>query len=261
MGTHPIFESDFDCLTDMDILKNGLGPGGIGLLSDECTSTYLDDFNLLDVECGKATISKGLGLAIIAGSILVKLPQILNIMKAKSADGLSFIATALELWPCATIIGYALARDFPFTAWGESGFMAIQTLFIAYLICSYNGNVAKGFVFSILYCALIFTLTQGFVSVDTLGILQMSNVPIIVISRFIQILANYQNGHTGQLSFVTTFMIFAGGLARILTSIQETGDMILIINFSSGAAMSAILVFQLLYYKEATAKMTEKKQE
>ena len=42
----------------MDILKNGLGPGGIGLLSDECTSTYLDDFNLLDVECGKGPFYK-----------------------------------------------------------------------------------------------------------------------------------------------------------------------------------------------------------
>ena len=39
-------------------------------------------------------------------------------------------------------------------------------------------------------------------------------------------------------------MIFAGGVARIFTSMQETGDLILIVNFSAGATMSAILLFQ-----------------
>ena len=103
--------------------------------------------------------------------------------------------------------------------------------------------------------------------------MQMSNVPIIVISRLIQVfyiisgidsnlfkqvIANYKNGHTGQLSFITCFMMFAGGCARIFTSLQETGDLILIINFSSGAAMSSIILGQLIYYKEATAKLGEK---
>ena len=101
----------------------------------------------------------------------------------------------------------------------------------------------------------------------------MSNVPIIVVSRLIQvwkvfekvtkleiqIIANYKNGHTGQLSFITCFMLFAGGCARIFTSLQETGDPILIINFSSGALMSGIILAQLLYYKDATAKLAKKK--
>ena len=65
----------------MDALKSLLGSGGINLLTDECASAYLDNFDVLNVECAKATISKALGLAIIAGSILVKLPQILNMMK------------------------------------------------------------------------------------------------------------------------------------------------------------------------------------
>ena len=51
-------------------------------------------------------------------------------------------------------------------------------------------------------------------------------------------MANYNNGHTGQLSFITCFMLFAGGCARIFTSLQETGDIILIINFSSGKKVS-----------------------
>jgi len=44
-------------------------------------------------------VSKALGLAIIAGSIGVKLPQIMSILKAKSAEGLSFTSVAMELLP------------------------------------------------------------------------------------------------------------------------------------------------------------------
>jgi len=242
----------------MNTLKSLLSSGGIGLLTDECASVYLDDFDVLNVDCAKATISKALGLAIITASTIVKLPQILNMLKAKSAAGLSFVSTALELFPCATIIGYALAQDFPFSSWGESLFMALQTALIAFLICSYNGQTTRGVLFIAAYFGFILVLVQGLISVETLALMQMSNVPIIVISRLIQVIANYKNGHTGQLSFITCFMMFAGGCARIFTSLQETGDLILIINFSSGAAMSSIILGQLIYYKEATAKLGEK---
>jgi len=243
----------------MESLKTLVGSAGIGLLSDHCVSTYLDEFDILDVECAKATISKALGLAIIAGSILVKLPQIMNILKAQSAEGLSFTSTALELFPCATIMGYSVANTFPFSAWGESLFMALQTLIIAFLICSYGGQTAKGVTFALAYCALVAAMLQGMIPVETLAVLQLSNVPIIVVSRLIQVMANFQNGHTGQLSMVTVFMMFAGGVARIFTSMQETGDLILIFQFSVGAAMSGILLFQLMYYKDATAALSKKR--
>ena len=71
------------------------------------------------------------------------------------------MSTALELFPCATIIGYALAQDFPFSSWGESLFMALQTALIAFLICSYNGKTAQGVLFTVAYFALIFVLVQG----------------------------------------------------------------------------------------------------
>lgn len=83
----------------MDVLKWSLGPAGVNLLSDECLSIYLDDFDVLHAECFKATLSKGLGIAIILGSIFVKVPQIINLLASKSADGLSLFSVVLELFP------------------------------------------------------------------------------------------------------------------------------------------------------------------
>ena len=47
----------------------------------------------------------------------------------------------------------------------------------------------------------------------------------------IQIITNFKNGHTGQLSAVTSFLLSLGAIARIFTSIQETGDQVIILTY------------------------------
>ena len=63
-----------------------------------------------------------------------------------------------------------------------------------------------------------------------------------------QVLANYQQGSTGQLSAITIFLLLAGSLARIFTSIQETGDQLIILSFCVASFANFCLFAQLLYY-------------
>lgn len=64
----------------MDFIKQLVGPSGINLLTEECSVKYLDEFDILDQDCFKATLAKGLGLAIIAGSILLKVKLLILIV-------------------------------------------------------------------------------------------------------------------------------------------------------------------------------------
>lgn len=80
----------------------------------------------------------------------------------------------------------------------------------------------------------------------------------------IQATKNYQNGHTGQLSAITVNLLFLGAVARIFTSIQETGDPIIIFTFMVASLTNGILAGQVMYYWKATAKVlleAEKKHE
>lgn len=52
---------------------------------------------LVDPDCLKLLISKGLGYAIIAGALLVKIPQIAKVLKARSVEGLQLSMFLLEL--------------------------------------------------------------------------------------------------------------------------------------------------------------------
>ncbi|XP_038242130.1 mannose-P-dolichol utilization defect 1 protein isoform X3 [Dermochelys coriacea] len=84
------------------------------LLPERCYDELFLRFNLLHVPCLKILISKGLGIAIVAGSLMVKLPQVFKILGAKSAVGLSFHSILLELLALTGTMVYSMANGFPF---------------------------------------------------------------------------------------------------------------------------------------------------
>ena len=70
--------------------------------------------------------------------------------------------------------------------------------------------------------------------------------------QLIQIVANFRNGHTGQLSAITVFLLLGGSLARIFTTIQETGDALLLSQYLVACSLNAIMWSQILYYWNVT---------
>lgn len=209
---------------------------------------------LISVPCGKALISKGLGMGIIAGSILVKVPQIMKILSNKSGEGINLTSVILDLMAITFHLSYSFIKGFPFSAWGDSTFLGLQTAAIAALVLFYGGSPSKSVGFIAGYAALLFVLTSGITPLKVLSIAQAFNIPILLVGKLSQAYTNFKNGSTGQLSAATCFMLFAGSLARIFTSIQETGDKMMIITFIASTFANGVIVAQLLYYWNSQPK-------
>ncbi|XP_047544455.1 mannose-P-dolichol utilization defect 1 protein homolog [Vanessa atalanta] len=231
----------------------------LSILSEKCYSEYFVKYNFLDEPCFKTTLSKGLGIGIIAGSILVKVPQILKILGSKSAEGINIYGVSLELFAITANFAYSYVMNFPFSAWGEGTFLAIQTAAIASLVLHYGGAPGKAIMFLTTYVGLVSILVSGYTPKDILWMMQAINVPIIVIAKSIQILTNYKNGSTGQLSAVTCLLLFGGSIARIFTSIQETGDFIIIVTYCVSTIANGALVLQLFWYWNVVNKTAKNK--
>uniref|UniRef100_V5ICI7 Putative conserved secreted protein n=1 Tax=Ixodes ricinus TaxID=34613 RepID=V5ICI7_IXORI len=60
-----------------------------------------------------------------------------------------------------------------------------------------------------------------------------------------QVWSNHRNGHTGQLSAITTGLLFFGALARIFTSVTETGDALMVATFMIAARRKLLHLFAL----------------
>ncbi|CAG5929654.1 unnamed protein product [Menidia menidia] len=189
-------------------------------MPESCYDEFFLKFNLLDVPCLKVVLSKALGIGIILGSVMVKLPQILKLMRAKSAEGLSFNSVLLELLAITGTMIYSITHRFPFSAWGEALFLMLQTLAIGFLIQQYGGRLGRGLLFLVVYFSLLALLLSPLTPLTVVISMQALNMPAIVIGRLIQAATNFHNGHTGQLSAVSVLLLFAGSLARIFTSVQ-----------------------------------------
>jgi mannose-P-dolichol utilization defect 1 len=180
--------------------------------------------------------------------VLVKVPQIMKILNNKSAEGLAITSVLLDLMAITFHMSYSFVSGFPFSAWGDGTFLAMQTAAIAALIFLFGHRSAgKSFSFLAMYSAFVYVL-MTLTPLSFLRTAQGFNVPILLVGKLSQAVTNYKNGSTGQLSAATCFMLFFGSLARIFTSVQETGDFMMILTYCVSTGANAVIVAQLLYY-------------
>ncbi|GFN75761.1 mannose-p-dolichol utilization defect 1 protein-like [Plakobranchus ocellatus] len=218
------------------------------LAPDECFDEFFVKFNILHVPCLKILISKCLGYAIIVGSFIVKVPQIIKILKAKSGEGISLISVTLELFAISAAWAYGAGHKFPFSAYGEAIFLAIQTGTIAFLVCAFSDQLTKGLAYISAYVGIMGFLLSPAAPMGLLAALQAGNVVTVSVSKLIQASANYKNKSTGQLSVITVYMLLFGSTARIFTSIQETGDTMVVLTYVAAAICNSIVAGQFIYY-------------
>jgi mannose-P-dolichol utilization defect protein 1 len=84
------------------------------VLPENCYQEFFLKFNFFHGPCWKVLISRVLGYGIVAGSTLVKLPQMLKIFMAGSVEGLSLVSFLLELLSVTISMTYNIANRYPF---------------------------------------------------------------------------------------------------------------------------------------------------
>lgn len=227
---------------------------------------------LLDGPCLKLVISKVLGYGIVAGSALVKMPQIMKIVNAGSVAGLSGIATNIEMLSSTCSLAYYAGLGYPFSTWGENFFLFTQNVVVVSLYFGYS----RGSFFSPSYLFFMASLAalgsslylRALPPVDlppaacaSLGLKSCTltaegiagGLPIVLLlfSRLPQIWQNVSQGHTGVLAMPTFALNTLGGLARVFTILQELSDPIALGGAISGFLQNLIIVIQIIVYRKA----------
>ncbi|KAF2897883.1 hypothetical protein ILUMI_08292 [Ignelater luminosus] len=221
------------------------------ILTPECYHKYFTLNEFFDGNCLKILLSKLTGLAVMIAAFPAKVPQIVKIYENKSGEGISLPSVTLELVAYAVYMSYSYSKDYPFHQWGEVLFLMIQTLAIAVLCLYYAGATELAAAYAVLYSTYCVIMMEV-VPTELLWTMQSLNILVFTVAKGLQIHTNYENGHTGQLSEITLGLLFTGSLGRIFTSIQETGDFIVILANLLSCAANAILIGQIWYYWDVT---------
>ncbi|CAG0922046.1 unnamed protein product [Notodromas monacha] len=246
------------------------------VMTEKCVRIMLVDFDVFHVDCMKTVISKVLGYGIILGSIAGESmslgryfdEKMLHVCvdfpsenpadrqvvqgKERSRDFRDVRVTritghhvqrSLQLCPKLSVQVGPLRMnddnddDDDFT-WGEGASLALQTSIIGALVLFYEVGPKFGGLYLIVYSLLTSFLVSPVVPVDVLWFLNCLTIPFVVFGKSIQAYTNYRNGHTGQLSIITVSLLFLGAVARIFTSLHETGDLVLVSIYCTSTLMT-----------------------
>ncbi|KAF8996440.1 hypothetical protein BDQ17DRAFT_1284532 [Cyathus striatus] len=222
---------------------------GVSIIGEKCYASLVENLDVGDIGCLKFAVSKGLGVGIVVGGSIVKLPQILVILKSRSARGLSLPGYVLETLSYGITLAYSARNQFPFSTYGENCFLTFQNAIITLLIIAYSSSTSKTMQFSVATAALVgaFATLQS-IPLDRLSMLQMGTLPLSLFAKLPQIAQNAQNDSTGQLSAFAVVSQILGCVARLFTTSQEVGDKLVAAGFALALVLNLILGAQLWIY-------------
>ncbi|KAM1088921.1 hypothetical protein ACFX19_016970 [Malus domestica] len=225
-----------------------------------CALGALRDGHFPNKDCLLPLVSKLLGYAIVAASTTVKLPQIIKILQHGSVRGLSIISFELEVVGYTIALAYCLHKGLPFSAYGELAFLLIQALILIAIIYYYSRPMGtRTAITALLYCAIAPTVLAGQVDPVLFEALYASQHAIFLGAKIPQIWANFSNKSTGELSFLTNLMNFAGSMVRVFTSIQEQAPKSVVLGSVIGIATNFTLLSQILIYQRAKPRAEKEK--
>jgi mannose-P-dolichol utilization defect protein 1 len=199
---------------------------------------------------------KLLGMLIIVGSMLNKAPLFMNILKTKSVAGMSPPAVYSECLMYANAAFYSYLQGNPFTAYGETLLITIQSAIVILLMWKLKVepkvSLQERFIVSACFAAyvsIVFSLPA-----DQRHLLLSINMPVTFFSRGSQIYCYYTAKHTGSQSIVTNIMNFTGSAIRVMTTINLVGfDIPMLAGYGISLFLNAIMITQFLIYKKNTA--------
>ncbi|KAI9299312.1 hypothetical protein BJ944DRAFT_274312 [Cunninghamella echinulata] len=193
----------------------------------------------------------------------------ITIMTKRSATGLSLASYYLETYAYIIILAYNLRQHNPFSTFGEVVFIASQNVLITLMILWYSKKQPQSrrlltttTTTTAMDYNIIWTLSYNFISfLGSFLILLMSStpmwlltslyastIPIILASKIPQILTNYQNQSTGQLSVFAVINYFAGTTARVFTTLTELDDPLMLAGNILASLLNGVLVLQVYLY-------------
>lgn len=206
----------------------------------------------------KFMFSTVLGYGVVAGAVILKVPQILKIVRANSAKGVSLPSNLLEITGYAISTSWALARGLQFKDFGENVFVMVQLVVLILLIAFHQKNITTALTLLTAILSSFYALSVGMVDEKIHQSLLGFQILLSISSRVPQIYMNYRDRSTGQLAFLTYFLAFGGGAARLITTTLnvpwEKGKATILAQFGTAVFLNGLILSQIWIYREASKK-------
>ena len=209
-----------------------------------------------DARTTSLLLSKGLGYAVVLGSAMVKMPQIVRVVRKRSAKGLASVTYECEVVGYTVAMLYAYRMNMPFSTYGETTFLLAQDVALLVLLYHYQRTrAARVLAAFAAYASFVGSLAFYGWPLLVLAPLHASTSMLFVCARLPQIISNHRARSVGELSPTSVCLNFAGNLVRIFTTLRESRhSQSSLFGHSLGALTNGLMVLQLALYRPAASK-------
>lgn len=191
-----------------------------------------------------------LSLVTIGMCFILKIPQILNLLFAKSADQISILALLLELTSYTVMTSYNYTNGYSVLSYLEYPVILLQEYILIFLVLKYLNKINKlSILVSILYFSISISFALQLIPKTVLTILAPMCTPISVSSKVVQLLAIFRAKNADTVSPITWFISAFTNLTRVFTIWMDSADIILLANFIISVILSSSIMFSAIYYR------------
>ncbi|XP_003693733.1 solute carrier family 66 member 3 [Apis florea] len=191
-----------------------------------------------------------LSLITIGMCFILKIPQILNLLTAKSADQISIVSLLLELTSYTVMTSYNFTNGYSVLSYLEYPIILLQEYILIFLVLKYLNKInIFSILVSILYIVTSISLAMQLIPKFVLTILAPLCTPISVSSKIIQLLAIIRAKNADTVSPITWFISAFTNLTRVFTIWMDSADILLLGNFIISVILSSSIMFFAIYYK------------
>jgi uncharacterized protein with PQ loop repeat len=134
-----------------------------------------------------------LGIVIVIGACVVKLPQIINVWKSKSGEGMPIVSSELENYVYLIHVSYGIINQLPAMAYGEAALSWIQNLVLLSLLYRFQKRSSLRASSVLLVIAAVVTpVYMGLISNALIAKLYDMNSTIYLASKLPVIISSFQ---------------------------------------------------------------------
>ncbi|XP_078069252.1 solute carrier family 66 member 3 [Mustelus asterias] len=180
--------------------------------------------------------------------MVLKLPQIITVIAAKNARGLSVRSLLLELTGFLVFLTYQTYYEYPLITYLEYPVLIVQDAILLMCVLFYNGNIGTALPYTVL-----FILCWRLITIHRLIIDLAMNLSTFIsaLSKFAQLQSLWKTCDSGQVSALTWGFAIYTICARIFTTLMTTQDTAVLFRYAVIGVLNTWVFATIIYYRKA----------
>jgi len=202
-----------------------------------------------------SVLVEGLSLFCVVACAVVKVPQVLTLIKNKNTQGVSVTSVLLELLGYGIQTGFYTSESYAISQYLEYPLLVLQDFLLLILLNKYTPSGIPAIKYISGATALIAILASGSVPKNILLLFMSSNLFFSLSSKLAQAKELHSTKNSENVSVIVWIINLSTGAARLYTNLMGKAEPLVLLNLCISVTSNSFVIFLIMLYRRPRQKM------